>query len=456
MALISKPDYTYIWASGGAVVEPSNTKKQTGWVAEVPPFQWENWAQNRQDQMLAHINQRGIAAWSGDTEYEAGGLSYVQGSNGTVYKSVAASGPATTIQDPTTDVSDTYWTVAFADVGAFLTQAAGDARYMQLSLNGSDIPSTSTFRANIGLTITNSSTDTTTGRITKVGDFGIGSNTPPQIGNMDDPLKAGGLYRYNSGTDTGTTPTGGAINGVVLVQPFSSTLARQVFREVVGTGGQTSSRLWERQINGATLGAWELITGSRLDSVRIDVASASTVNLTTAAPNTRHINITGTTAITGFTVAAGQCYFVRFAGVLTLTNGASLVTQSGANISTAAGDTCIIRATAANVVEVLCYTPGVPQELGYRQTWQNVTASRAASTTYTNTTGRPIQVMITINWSDNTDNFNFFVDGVAVLLDMEGGLFNWSSPIAVIVPAGSTYSITANYATPIKRWMELR
>lgn len=92
-----------------------------------------------------------------------------------------------------------------------------------------------------------------------------------------------------------------------------------------------------------------------LNSTRIDVASASTVNLTSSAPNTRHINITGTTGITGFTVAIGQCYFVRFAAALTLTNSASLVTQTGADITTAAGDTCIIRATASNTVEIVCY-----------------------------------------------------------------------------------------------------
>jgi hypothetical protein len=104
--------------------------------------------------------------------------------------------------------------------------------------------------------------------------------------------------------------------------------------------------------------AWVPFSGiDYLNSARIDVASAATVNLTTAAPNTRHINITGTTTITGFTVAAGQCYFVRFNATLTLTNGAALVTQTGANIVTAAGGTCIIRATAANVVEVLTYTP---------------------------------------------------------------------------------------------------
>lgn len=256
MALISKPDYTYIWASGGSVVEPSDTKKQTGWTAEVPPFQWENWIQNRQDQFIAHINQRGIPQWDGQTEYEAGGLSYVQGTDGIVYKSVAASGPSTTSQDPTTDVSDTYWTVAFADVGAFLTQAAGDARYLQIANDLSDLNSSATARNNLGV--------------------------------------------------------------------YSKT--------------EVDTR--------------------NLNSTRIDVPSTANINLTTLAPNTNHINITGTTTINGFTVAAGKCYFVRFAGTLSLVNSASLVTNSGADITTAAGDTCTIRATAANTVEILAFTPG--------------------------------------------------------------------------------------------------
>ena len=93
-----------------------------------------------------------------------------------------------------------------------------------------------------------------------------------------------------------------------------------------------------------------------LSTTRIDVASASTIDLTASAPDTRHINITGTTAINGFTVASGLCYFARFDGSLTMTNGAGLVTQTGANIVTQAGDTCLLRATANNVVEVLCYT----------------------------------------------------------------------------------------------------
>lgn len=151
MTLITKPDFTYVWASGGAVVAPNDAKKQLGWVAEAPPFQYDNWLQNRQDQMLAHINQRGIPAWDGLTNYEAGSLSYTQGSDGKIYKSVAASGPTTTVQDPTTDVMDVYWTVAFADVGAFLTQAAGDLRYTQRANNLSDLTNASTARTNLGV-----------------------------------------------------------------------------------------------------------------------------------------------------------------------------------------------------------------------------------------------------------------------------------------------------------------
>lgn len=158
MPLITKPDFTYVWASGGAIVAPNDSKKQLGWVAEAPPFQYDNWLQNRQDQMLAHINQRGIAAWDALTNYEAGGLSYVQGSDGKVYKSVAASGPSATVQNPTTDGTDTYWTIAFADVGAFLTQTAGDSRYTQRSNNLSDVSNTATARTNLGVVAASTTT----------------------------------------------------------------------------------------------------------------------------------------------------------------------------------------------------------------------------------------------------------------------------------------------------------
>lgn len=98
MADISKPDYTYLWSSGGIKVSPSNSKIQTGWTAEVPPYQWENWSQYRQDQAIAHILQHGLSVWDNTTEYQAG-RSYVQGSDGIIYKALTTN----TNTNPVTD-----------------------------------------------------------------------------------------------------------------------------------------------------------------------------------------------------------------------------------------------------------------------------------------------------------------------------------------------------------------
>lgn len=109
MAEVNKPDYTYLWSSGGAIVAPSNVKIQTGWTAEVPPFQWENWSQNRQDQAIAHILQHGISVWDALTEYQAG-KSYVQGSDGLLYKARTTH----TNVNPVTDTSFVNWTKAMS------------------------------------------------------------------------------------------------------------------------------------------------------------------------------------------------------------------------------------------------------------------------------------------------------------------------------------------------------
>lgn len=105
MANITKPNFNNaLWASGGAVVAPSDVKIATGWTAEVPPFQWENYSQNRQDQGIAHILQHGISVHDTITEYQAG-TSFVQGSNGKVYVAIQTH----TNQNPVTDTSEVYW-----------------------------------------------------------------------------------------------------------------------------------------------------------------------------------------------------------------------------------------------------------------------------------------------------------------------------------------------------------
>lgn len=132
MSEISKPDYTYLWSSGGSIVAPSNVKIQTGWTSEVPPFQWENWSQNRQDQAIAHILQHGISVWDSSTEYQAG-KSYVQGSDGTIYKAVTTN----TNQNPVTDTSFTNWAPSSSGSLLRTTIYINTGGVLQASVNGS-------------------------------------------------------------------------------------------------------------------------------------------------------------------------------------------------------------------------------------------------------------------------------------------------------------------------------
>lgn len=149
-AEISKPDFSYQWSSGGSIVAPSNVKIQTGWTAEVPPFQWENYLQNRQDNAILHLFQKGISEWDAVSNYyftTSGVRSYVQGSDGLIYVAVQDS----VGQNPTTDVSDTYWKVAFADNSTALTTTTGDARYTQRANNLSDLANVATARTNLSV-----------------------------------------------------------------------------------------------------------------------------------------------------------------------------------------------------------------------------------------------------------------------------------------------------------------
>lgn len=87
------------------------------------------------------------------------------------------------------------------------------------------------------------------------------------------------------------------------------------------------------------------------------------------------------------------------------------------------------------------------------QTWQNVTSSRALGTTYTNSTGYPIQFAVTLNVGATTA-FNVAINGTSVIsyaatTNVSGQCFY------LIVPNGATYSIT-NSASPLSTWWELR
>ena len=120
------------------------------------------------------------------------------------------------------------------------------------------------------------------------------------------------------------------------------------------------------------------------------------------------------------------------------------------------------RLPKGTVGQVLTQGASIPSwaTVGGGQTWQDVKASRALATTYTNSTGKPIFVSVTVAWGNASASVTLTIDGVVV--QKQAGnpdSSNISLAISAIVPSGSTYSVTqtSNVADGvIEYWAELR
>lgn len=121
------------------------------------------------------------------------------------------------------------------------------------------------------------------------------------------------------------------------------TIATQASSSVSITGGSISG-ITDLAIADGGTGASTAVGGSdSLSTKGADIASAATTDLGAATGTL--VDITGTTSITSFGVAAaGVERTLRFAAALTLThNATSLILPGAANITTASGDTAIVR-----------------------------------------------------------------------------------------------------------------
>ena len=98
------------------------------------------------------------------------------------------------------------------------------------------------------------------------------------------------------------------------------------------------------------------------------------------------------------------------------------------------------------------------QAFGVGQTWQDVTASRALGTTYTNSTGKPIEVSISLpDTGGQSPTVTIDVGGVGILInnyDLGTGVSSFSH--SFVVPVGATYRISVNISVSITTWAELR
>lgn len=166
---------------------------------------------------------------------------------------------------------------------------------------------------------------------------------------------------------------------------------------------------------------------------------------TIATQSASNVNITGgsITGITDLAVADGGTGASTLTGVV-IGNGTSAMTAVAPGTS---GNVLTSNGTA--------WTSATPAGgIGIGQTWQNVSGSRSANTNYTNSTGKPIQVMITTYKIGSSSPTTFYVDSVSIGFTDAAGtndVGNYTTT-SFIVPNGSTYQAAGDF----QQWSELR
>lgn len=114
MADIQKPSgINNIWAENGLKSAANPSKIDLGWVVEKPPYQVQNWLDNKQDKFQAHVNQHGIPYKDNETEYQANKSYVVDPISGIVYKCIV-----THVNQPVSN--PVYWDIAFSPYEAMV------------------------------------------------------------------------------------------------------------------------------------------------------------------------------------------------------------------------------------------------------------------------------------------------------------------------------------------------
>ena len=183
----------------------------------------------------------------------------------------------------------------------------------------------------------------------------------------------------------------------------------------------------------------------------------------TAGSNITVTNGSGTITIAGnpgtvTSVAASVPAFLSISGTPITSSGTLAITYSGTALPVANGGTGLTTpGTSGNVLTSngTAWTSVAPTTgIGVGQTWTNVGSSRVSGTTYTNSTGKPIQVMLSV--SNANGNSYMYINGTIFVTI--GGDQNNNSPISFIVPNGDNYKYvqSAGGGGGITNWWELR
>jgi hypothetical protein len=167
-----------------------------------------------------------------------------------------------------------------------------------------------------------------------------------------------GTATFQSIIGTGTINFGSATSvtvPTVVVTDNSNNAASTAFvTQKAFQSALPAQQLGVVRYNGSTVDFSVTFDGFAVNEVKgANIASAATINLTTATGNLVHV--TGTTNISAITIPSGAQRVVVFDGVLTLINSANLILPGNIDRVTAAGDSIVVRGDGSGVARVVSY-----------------------------------------------------------------------------------------------------
>lgn len=479
MANIQKPTtLNTIWALGGTKVDPGVTKINIGWVVQLPPYEYQNWVDNRQDTAIAHFNQHGVPEWDVNTEYQ-GNLSYSQGSNGIVYKCIATNIGL----DPVNPNNSLSWKRAFEDYGSVQVVQTALNVHLNNYATLSGISNVVLARANLSVyskaetdntfafkggssstaflvaTATQPSHAVPLSQINSLlvaatetvrGTTTYASTSEVEQGTIDNksttPLKLNTVYLKKSGNLTGlsnlvTARSNLGLGDIATRATSEFTLVANNLSEVNPSVARTNLGLTSTATQPET---YFLRASLNLADVASTSAARTNLGLTATAttPPTslmfKSDNLAGLTSVTTARANLGL-------GSAALLDGSGLMMKAN-NLS----DVSNVQ-SARNNLSVASYAETQAMSVGVAKSWQNMLPSRQAGVTYTNNTSGPIMLALSA-YSFGGPQHYLYINGFEIFWLHSDGTVGQSGTVSMVIPVGTTYSVNRLPNT----WLELR